>query len=78
MCGRDTLTTVVSSTSMNVLSITATAMIHGLICCDCVGCEERRAESAMSRHWSIVVHAIINWMERGAREFLHSFAESGE
>ena len=32
MCGSETLTTVVSSTSMNVLSITATAMIHGLMC----------------------------------------------
>src|SRR6266568_6415517 len=30
MCGSDTFTTVVSSTSMKVLSITATAMIHGL------------------------------------------------
>src|SRR5580765_2161332 len=28
----DTLTTLVSSTSMNVASITETAMIHGLIC----------------------------------------------
>ena len=32
MCGSDTLTTVVSKTSMNVLSITAMAMIHGLMC----------------------------------------------
>jgi hypothetical protein len=32
MCGSETLTTVVSSTSMNVLSITAMAMIHGLMC----------------------------------------------
>src|SRR5271157_853794 len=30
MCGRDTLTTVVSSTSMKVANITAVAMIHGL------------------------------------------------
>ena len=30
MCGRDTFTTVVSSTSMKVANITATATIHGL------------------------------------------------
>src|SRR5579863_5262894 len=37
MCGSETLTTVVSSTSMKVESITAMAMIHGLMwagfCC---------------------------------------------
>ncbi len=32
MWGSDTLTTVVSSTSMNVASITETAMSHGLMC----------------------------------------------
>ena len=32
MCGSDTFTTVVSSTSMNVPNITATAMIQGLTC----------------------------------------------
>src|ERR1700676_178316 len=32
MCGKETLTTVVSSTSIKVLSITATAIIHGLMC----------------------------------------------
>ena len=32
MCGSDTLTTVVSSTSMNVANITETAMSQGLIC----------------------------------------------
>src|SRR5579872_1777153 len=32
MCGRETLTTVVSRTSMKVESITAMAMIHGLMC----------------------------------------------
>src|SRR3954469_14147476 len=32
MCGSDTLTTVVSSTSMKVANITDTAMSHGLIC----------------------------------------------
>ena len=32
MCGSDTLTTVVSSTSMKVANITEMAMIHGLIC----------------------------------------------
>src|SRR5260370_27156895 len=32
MCGRDTFTTVVSSTSMNVANITDTAMSHGLMC----------------------------------------------
>jgi len=31
MCGSETFTTVVSSTSMNVLVITVMAMIHGLI-----------------------------------------------
>ena len=31
MCGSDTLTTVVSSTSMKVANITETAMIHGLM-----------------------------------------------
>src|SRR5437588_11945103 len=31
ICGSDTFTTVVSSTSINVLNITDTAMIHGLI-----------------------------------------------
>ena len=31
MCGSDTLTTVVSSTSMKVANITEIAMIHGLI-----------------------------------------------
>src|SRR4051812_39189091 len=31
MCGSDTLTTVVSSTSMNVANITETAMSHGLM-----------------------------------------------
>src|SRR5258708_38574577 len=36
MCGRETLTTVVSSTSMKVANITATATIHGLMC----GCSE--------------------------------------
>ncbi len=30
MCGSDTFTTVVSSTSMNVANITEIAMIHGL------------------------------------------------
>ena len=30
MCGSDTLTTVVSSTSMNVANMTAIATIHGL------------------------------------------------
>src|SRR3954468_19738154 len=32
MCGSDTFTTVVSSTSMNVANITETAMSHGLMC----------------------------------------------
>src|SRR4029077_17738177 len=32
MCGSDTFTTVVSSTSMKVANITETAMIHGLTC----------------------------------------------
>ncbi len=32
MCGSDTLTTVVSSTSMKVANITETAMSHGLMC----------------------------------------------
>src|SRR3954466_11126143 len=32
MCGNDTLTTVVSSTSMNVADMTATAMSHGFTC----------------------------------------------
>ena len=31
MCGSDTLTTVVSSTSMKVANITDSAMIHGLM-----------------------------------------------
>src|SRR6266567_2198926 len=31
MCGRETFTTVVSSTSMNVPNITEMAMIHGLM-----------------------------------------------
>src|ERR1041385_930753 len=31
MCGKDTFTTVVSKTSMNVATITAMTMIHGLI-----------------------------------------------
>src|SRR5262245_2451981 len=40
MCGSDTFTTVVSSTSMKVASITATATIHGLagvLIRDCYG-----------------------------------------
>ena len=32
MCGSETFTTVVSSTSMNVANITATATSHGLTC----------------------------------------------
>src|SRR5882724_11698647 len=32
MCGSDTFTTVVSSTSIKVANITATATIHGLTC----------------------------------------------
>src|SRR5579872_6629505 len=32
ICGSDTFTTVVSSTSIKVLNITATATIHGLMC----------------------------------------------
>ena len=32
MCGSDTLTTVVSSTSMKVANMTAIATIHGLTC----------------------------------------------
>src|SRR5262245_27526548 len=32
MCGNDTFTTVVSSTSRNVENITEIAMIHGLMC----------------------------------------------
>src|SRR5437588_88925 len=32
MCGKETFTTVVSSTSIKVANITATAMIHGLMC----------------------------------------------
>src|SRR6187401_2429644 len=32
MCGSETLTTVVSSTSMNVANMTATATSHGLTC----------------------------------------------
>ena len=35
MCGSDTLTTVVSSTSMKVANITATATIQGLTCGTC-------------------------------------------
>ena len=35
MCGSDTLTTVVSSTSMNVANMTATATSHGLTCGCC-------------------------------------------
>src|SRR5581483_10531825 len=36
ICGRDTFTTVVSSTSMKVANITATATIQGLTCgCSC-------------------------------------------
>src|SRR5437667_5993099 len=38
MCGSDTLTTVVSSTSMKVANITEIAMIHGLTClCSDIG-----------------------------------------
>src|SRR5512134_1989125 len=43
MCGSDTLTTVVSSTSMKVANITASAMSHGLICL--VVTRSRNAES---------------------------------
>src|SRR6185295_4620386 len=35
MCGSETLTTVVSSTSMNVANMTATATSHGLTCGCC-------------------------------------------
>src|SRR3954464_5995454 len=36
MCGSDTFTTVVSSTSIKVANMTATATIHGLTCgCSC-------------------------------------------
>ena len=41
MCGSDTLTTVVSSTSMNVANMTAIATIHGLTC----GCSAERRSS---------------------------------
>src|SRR5579872_5722539 len=38
ICGSDTLTTVVSSTSMNVANMTAIATIHGLTClCSDIG-----------------------------------------
>src|SRR3989442_4243432 len=42
MCGSDTFTTVVSSTSMKVANITAIAMIHGLTCrgCSLIRCAE--------------------------------------
>ncbi len=44
MCGSDTFTTVVSSTSMNVANITETAMSQGLICfCSICGSKEFRS-----------------------------------
>src|ERR1035441_2432881 len=47
ICGRDTFTTVVSSTSMNVANMTATATIHGLT----VGrSEEHTSELQSLRH----------------------------
>src|SRR5215813_5122762 len=44
MCGSDTLTTLVSSTSMNVASITETAMIQGLMfgCSSAITCMSDR------------------------------------
>src|SRR5579885_320039 len=48
MCGRETLTTVVSSTSMKVLGRTATAMIQGWMGCDgAAKAWERSSESGM-------------------------------
>src|SRR6185295_19586060 len=50
MCGSDTLTTVVSSTSMNVANMTAIATIHGLT----VGCSDAmrllRVDRRTDRH----------------------------
>jgi hypothetical protein len=46
MCGSDTLTTVVSSTSMKVLDMTAMAISHGLM---------SRAISGLSAIWQLAV-----------------------
>ena len=48
MCGSDTLTTVVSSTSMNVANMTAIATIQGLTC-RVVRCQAWRRISSRSR-----------------------------
>ncbi len=47
MCGSDTLTTVVSSTSMKVANITATATIHGLMW-HAVACSTNPAAQAVT------------------------------
>ena len=47
MCGSDTLTTVVSSTSMKVANITAIAMIQGLTCrCGASGMDVDQSRSS--------------------------------
>src|SRR6516162_8990840 len=55
MCGSDTLTTLVSSTSMKVASITEMAMIHGLMC----GCSSAMSAQLKWRSFLQFCHPAI-------------------
>src|SRR5471030_2189979 len=90
MCGSETFTTVVSSTSMKVANITATAMIHGLMCRCCSsaiplsridrGCHRHSRPQEMIRILSHVQHdldrhALDNFHEISGRVFRRQQAE---
>src|SRR5215831_11170297 len=62
MCGSDTLTTLVSSTSMNVASITETAMIHGLI----FGCSSAIDPALRLEPFALVI-SYIPWVQQRVR-----------
>src|ERR1700750_2253475 len=76
MCGSDTLTTVVSSTSMNVANITETAMSHGLMCfCSVIGLLQiDRRRDGQPRPQQVI--RILAWVEDDLhRHALHDLDE---
>src|SRR4029453_13370168 len=64
MCGRDTLTTVVSGTSMKVANMTATATIHGLTCLCSADIALLRVDGGKHRHsWAEEMLRILAGIE---------------
>src|ERR1700683_1535391 len=76
MCGSDTFTTVVSSTSMKVQNITEMAMIQGLTClCSGIGAE---ADEMPREHLQDTAAITVKWLhERTSPEktFRHPASE---